>query len=310
MTSKRVHLTLPAYVLGERRCQLADAADVLPGVRESLGQAGVDTYWTTKLSSVELALEAGRALLAEDGADRESIDAVIYATNHWDHEVPDNLAVSQMLSGLSLRDPAILGVSLGQCANSQLALQQAAALIESGRAANVLVLCVDKIPEGASRLVAPKISMISDCASAVRVSTSSEGAEYLLLDSFLRVNVNLGLVDPEVRFSEYLSGVGEGFVAAVEEAMSRTELSVPRLRAILPNNYNRWIAMAVTGLAGFTAQQVYLENVPRIAHAGASDTFVNLRDYTLERAPQAGESLLLMATAPNMWGVAILERVT
>jgi 3-oxoacyl-[acyl-carrier-protein] synthase-3 len=310
VTAKRVHLTLPTYVLGEQRCQLADAADVLPGVRESLGQAGVDAYWTTKLSSAELALEAGRALLAADSADPEAIDAVIYATNHWDHEIPDNLTVSRTLSGLGLRDPAILGVSLGQCANSQLALQQAAALIESGRAANVLILCVDKIPEGASRLVAPKISMISDCASAVLVTTSRQGAEYLLLDSFLRVNVDLGLVDPEVRFSEYLSGVGEGFVGAVAEAMRRTQLSVPELRAILPNNYNRWIARAVTSLAGFTAEQLYLDNVPRMAHAGASDTFVNLRDYTLEQAPQAGESLLLLATAPNMWGVAILRRVT
>lgn len=310
MTAKRVHLTMPAYVLGERRCQLADAADVLPGVRESLGQAGVDVYWTTKLTSPELALAAGNALLAEDPAGRERIDAVIYATNHWDHEIPGNVAISQMLSGLGLRDPAILGVSLGQCANSQLALQQAAALIESGRADNVLIVCVDKMPEEASRLVAPKISMISDCASAVRVSSSAEGAEYLLLDSFLRVNVGLGLVDPEVRFSEYLSGVGEGFVAAVAEAMRRTGLSVPELHAILPNNYNRWIARAVTGLAGFTAAQLYLDNVPRMAHAGASDTFVNLRDYTLERAPQAGQSLLLLATAPNMWGVAILERLT
>lgn len=305
-----ITLRPPAYVLGESEHRLADAEEVLPAVREALADAGVDRYWTTAREPWRLAADAVRLSLAEAEVDPADIDVLLYATNSfWDPDFPTNATASALMQEVGLTRAFPVGIHLARCANTQVGLRHAAALIACGQAERVVFVCVDKAEPGTDRLVSPKISVRTDAAASVLITAADGKGGFAVVDTVLTMDPTLGLIDPEVQFSEYLSGVTSGLIATVEDLLARSEAEVVDIDALLPNNYNRWITRSMAKLGGFSDEQIYLDNVGRVAHAVAADNLINLRDYTDSRGPAAGDLLLMLASGPSQWGATLLRRL-
>src|SRR4029077_4510219 len=219
-----IALRPPAYVLGESEHRLADAEEVLPAVREALADAGVDRYWTTAREPWRRAAEAVGKSLAEAGVDPADVDVLIYATNSfWDPDFPTNATASAPMQEGGLSRGITGGIHLARCANTQVGLRHAAALIVCGQAERVVFVCVDKTEPGSDRLVSPKISVRTDAAAAVLITADDGKGAFAVLDTNLTMDPSLGMIDPEVQFSEYLSGVTSGLITTVEDLLGRTE---------------------------------------------------------------------------------------
>lgn len=304
-----IRVSLPTYVLGEVPHRVAEAAEILPAIRQALVESGVDRFWSTRRQPWELAAESASRTLDEAAVDPGSVDVLLYATNSfWDSSFMSNETISSLMRQVGLTRAFPVGVNLARCANVQACLQQAAALIRGSGMQTVLIACVDKVRPGEDRLVSPKISVVSDAAASVLVSGGSDGA-YELLDTVLVMDAELGQVDPEVQFSEYLSGVTRGLTETLAGLFERAGCSIDAVQQLLPNNYNTWITRSMAKMAGFSEAQVYLDNVGRVAHAVAGDNLINLRDYSETCDPRPGDLVVLLASGPSQWGATLLRRV-
>ena len=199
------------------------------------------------------------------------------------------------------------GIFLSYCANLQCAFDLGASLIRSAEADEVLVVCTDKADPASGRLVEPKISVHSDGAASFALTHDRLPGSYRLVDTVLTINPRIGAIDADRQFIEYFGEVTEGIAAVVEKALTRTGLTVSDIARVFTNNYNEMIATIVAKLIGFSADQLYLDNIPRFAHSLAADAIINLVDCAATSPWAGGESLLVLGTGPIQWGCSILE---
>ena len=304
-----VYLAGLAYELGEHVHDLDELSLVLPGVRASLRESGLDSYRTSDLTPAELAKVSLAATLAQlDPALPGSIRHVVYATNSmWDAGFTDPATLGSLLVDLGLTAAYPYGIFLSYCANLQCAFDLGASLIRSAEADEVLVVCTDKADPASGRLVEPKISVHSDGAASFALTHDRLPGSYRLVDTVLTINPRIGAIDADRQFIEYFGEVTEGIAAVVEKALTRTGLTVSDIARVFTNNYNEMIATIVAKLIGFSADQLYLDNIPRFAHSLAADAIINLVDCAATSPWAGGESLLVLGTGPIQWGCSILE---
>jgi 3-oxoacyl-[acyl-carrier-protein] synthase III len=302
-----IHLTAFAYELGEETHDLDELTTVLPGVRNSLRQAGLASYRISTKSPVELARgPIERSLAALDPGAREGLRRVVFATNSLAHpSLATPHALSRLLAELGLPSLFPIGVFMSFCANFQAALELARALVVSGRERDVLVVCTDVFDKGPDRLVSPKISVHSDAAVSLVVSASD--GPFRLLETRLRVDSAMGALDRNTQFVQYMDGVSRAVVGIVDETLGAAGLGRDQIVRVLPNNYNAWVCRSMAQLAGFGEAQLYLDNLPRFAHALAADNPINLVDCVAAGKAASGDHLVLLGSGAFQWGCSVVR---
>lgn len=310
MTDTRdpVHLVGPAYELGEVDHDLDELTQVLPGIRTSLRDAGLDRYLTTERSPMELAGASLRKTLDLLDDSWGSTRHLIFASNStWDPDVTEPAQLGRLLTDLGIESAYPYGIFLSYCANLQCALDLGSSLLSSRQADQVLVVCTDKADPASDRLVEPKISVHSDGAASFGMTREPLAGSYRLLQTVLTIDAALGAIDPDADFVGYFAAVTDGIVNVVEATLDRTGVKVGDISRVFTNNYNCTVATIMGDLAGFDSGQVFLDNIPRFAHALAADAIVNLVDCSATAPWSGGELLLVLGTGPIQWGCSILE---
>ena len=297
-----------AHRFGEHEHDLDDLTDVLPGTRKQLREAGLATFYMTDGSPTELAREPlEQTLAAVSGNGLGTINRVIFATNSVAHEAMSGpQAISALLADVGLTAAFPVGVFLSFCANFQVSLEYARSLVATGQEETVLIVCSD-VHWKEDRLVSPRISVHSD--AAVSFVVTSHGGPFELVDTRVRVDPKLGELNRETQFVQYMDGVARGVSAVTETALEAAGIGHEDVAQLIPNNYNKWVSRSMAKVAGFAEDRVYLDNVPRFAHALAADNPINLDHYHRERKPPAGEWIGLLGSGAFQWGFTLV-RVT
>ncbi len=121
----------------------------------------------------ELARAAGRAALADAGLDAAQLDLVLVATLQPDSIMPN--AAPQVAHALGLESAAAFDIGTA-CTGFIAALACATALIESGRARNVLVIGAEIITRHVDSDDRNTAALFGDGAGAIVVSLDAAGA--------------------------------------------------------------------------------------------------------------------------------------
>jgi 3-oxoacyl-[acyl-carrier-protein] synthase III len=296
-----------AYELGEEVHNLDELTRVSDGTRRQLREGGLRTYRVSQRSPVELArVPIEHTLAGVDREECESIRRVIFATNSFDDgdtARPGEISGLLIEQGLSAAFP--IGVFLSFCANFHSALELARALIESGREDTVLVVCSDVLDKNHDRIVSPKISVHSD--AAVSFVMSACGGPYRVLETRLRGDAQLAALNRETQFLQYMDGVSRAVVGLVEDMLAAVELTSEDITRVLPNNYNRWVCRSMAELVGFSEERLFLDNIPRFAHALAADNPINLLDVERAGLASAGDVIALLGSGAFQWGCTLLQ---
>ncbi|KAA6223517.1 acyl carrier protein [Streptomyces albofaciens JCM 4342] len=234
---------------------------------------------------------AVRHALDASGTDPATVDTVLLATESLPADGPDRPALTGLLDALGLRRAYPLTLGLADCSTAVAAFDIAASLVRTGASRTVLVASGDLVrtvlPGG--RVVLGGTAVAGDAAAAAVVSGRRYGWELLGgARRFAREAVDAAT--PGHRMLAQLAMYQEVFA----DLWTATGLTARSLGtgAVLPSNLARDTLRTFLGEAGIADAQMYLDNVPRIAHCLGSDPLINLADRTAQGAEPSPVVLL------------------
>ncbi|KOG56335.1 hypothetical protein ADK76_19795 [Streptomyces griseoflavus] len=270
---------------------------------------GFAEYREAEGGILDLLGPAMRGALDASGTDPATVDTVLLATESLPADGPDRNALTGSLTTLGLRRAYPLMLGLADCSTAITAFDIAASLVRSGASGTVLVVSGDLVrtvlPGG--RVVLGGTAIAGDGAAAAVVSGRRYGWE--LLGGARRIAHEAAeaaeAAMPGQRMAAQLA-MYQGLFADLWAATGLTPRDLGT-GAVLPSNLARDALRTFLGEAGIAGAQVYLDNVPRIAHCLGSDPLINLADRTAGGG--APSPVVLLGTSAVHAAAALLRPV-
>ncbi|GAB3998638.1 hypothetical protein GCM10029992_24990 [Glycomyces albus] len=296
-------ITAPRYALGE----ITEPYDAIKNWREraaELQMAPVPELWgwgtvrRTERGVAELAVETGRATLESAGLDPNDVDDLYLCSTAFPTELDGQSALAAaVVRGLGLSRATVTGVSLGRCANLLLALRAACAAVDSGQSRTALVITADRMAYEPHRI--ENFALFSDgAASCVVAAEASDG-----------FRVEAAAAAQDLTSSDPGSHISADLAVEVNERLRlATGVEPGDVACLLHNNLYLPLVSLKESQAGFTAEQLHLDNIPRFGHCFAADPIINLADLAAAGRIDDGARYLLASSVPGMRVVLLLRR--
>ena len=262
-------------------------------------------------SSYALATAAAKKLLETTGVDPASVEAIFYAgATPGSHAVGTssplsafNYPVARLQYELELTRAAAFGVSqvgcLGMMASVALARDF---LLSSKSARRALCVSADVLPAGCKREMI--YNVISDGACAVLVEKECGQNRILAYrqitkgyywDSIALKNEITAAYFPTAR-------------NIVRDTLAEAQLDAANISCILPHNVSLRSWEILLGLIQMGRDQLFAENIGKMAHVIAADNWINLRDAADAGRLHPGDKLLLFTFGFGAnWACMVLE---
>lgn len=248
----------------------------------------------------ELGRAAGMKTLEASGIDPADVELTIFASSYLP-DVDDSLyqGTGKILKALGLTRSLIEGQTLAGCATLLSAVQSVSQLVRAGVHKDVLVIGIDKMPKGIDRFW--DYGLFSDAAAACLVSSSPRGRSMRLLRSARGIELDqiIGGVRFNVKDALHVKVLGE--------LMSGAGCAIPQVSRVFNNNVYLPIKSQKDLLAGFKKAQMFLDNVPRVGHCLACDSFINFCDYADSRKLAEGERFIFQADGNGHCAMSLLQ---
>jgi 3-oxoacyl-[acyl-carrier-protein] synthase-3 len=257
----------------------------------------------------DLAERAGRAALDDAGVDGADLDAVLVATASADHVMP--AAAPLVASRLGATAAMAWDVNLA-CTGFLAALEQAAALIESGRAEHVLVIAAEALSRVTDHTDRKTAALFGDGAGA---AVLSPGGRMRLGHSVLRAQGDdvgalvVGHEDRLVRMDGQV--VFQRAVAAMErccrDVLAAAGLEPGDVDLVVPHQANARITVTLADRLGVPAERV-VDAIAHVGNTGAASIPLALDEARRDgRLPDRGLLLLTAFGAGFASGAVLVE---
>jgi 3-oxoacyl-[acyl-carrier-protein] synthase-3 len=311
-------VTAPAGIAGLGTALPPTVVDT-PAIAERLG---VDPAWILKRTGIaqrrhladgerltDLAAAAGRAALSDARTEPPDVDAVIVATSTADELMPH--AAPLVAHALGASNAMAWDVGLA-CTGFLAALEQGAALVNSGRAATVLVIAADALSRITDHSDRKTAALFADGAGAVVLAA---GAPLCLGPSVLRADggdTDALFVAHEERMIR-MDGptVFQRAVACMEQAcrqvLAAAGLTVADVDLVVPHQANARITAALRERLGLEPGQV-ADVIAGHGNTGAATIPLALAEAADDgRTPPGGTLLLTAFGAGFAYGASLLQ---
>ncbi|MCC5648040.1 hypothetical protein LC607_35150 [Nostoc sp. CHAB 5824] len=312
MLNKKVYLTGLAYKLGDiYDIKELDELQINSDLLKIFLKLGLTRYSVSKLTPAEMAKESIIHTLNKGSVTEKEIDALVYATSSfWDSELYNTNTISSLINELNLNNAYPIGVFLSNCSNIHTAIRTAASLVKSEECENILVVTTDKIKEGQTRIIPPRVSIASDAAASCVISSKKGDFEVIHTNQYINPSMGdiVGDVESSEQIQEFMHNFQEGTKKTLCQALGIVAKKPEDFKQVITNNYSFSISNTIGNLGEFKPDQLYTDNIVRFAHALAADNLINLFDYLEKNITHEGELFLLLGTGGNMWGVTILRK--
>jgi 3-oxoacyl-[acyl-carrier-protein] synthase III len=316
-----IFLRGPSYVLGEHETDFTAIGNLaeLAGrfaMAQNPGLWGWGSIRTTTRDLTELAVDTGRATLQAAGLEPRSIDAIALCSNRIPGPAEDHGSfVQRVLTGIGLGDIPCYGLNLNRCVNLLAGLDVARALVASGRHSHILLITTDKVADGADRM--SQFALFSDGAASCVVAPvpgdSVPGA--LRRGDFMAADcgsyeLHACATAQDTRTLEWTHEISSDLARQVNDRLLMPHgLKRGDLAALLHANLYKPLIAMKERQAGFSAEQLYLGNIPRLGHCFAADPMINLVDRAALGHIGVGRYCVLASSVPGSRIGALLRRV-
>jgi 3-oxoacyl-[acyl-carrier-protein] synthase III len=190
---------------------------------------------------------------------------------------------------------------MNRCLNMLAGLDVARALVAAGRHRSVLLITTDAVGPGADRM--SQFALFSDGAASCLVTAEpGVGERYQLLgcDSA-----------QDTATLEWSNEISSDLARQVNDRLlTAFEVKLGEIAALLHNNLFKPVVVVKERQAGFSAEQLFLENIPRFGHCFAADPLINLVDRAALGHIEPGQYCLLSASVPGSRYGALLRRAS
>ncbi|WP_405775351.1 3-oxoacyl-ACP synthase [Streptomyces sp. NBC_00859] len=307
MNATSVHLSAPRYTLGENPADHTSIADLTERAAELRIPAkaslwGWGTVHRTGRSLEDLAVESGRASLSTAGAEPGDVDALVLCSTRFPggpHSHGD--FVRAVMTGLGLADAAFTGITLNRCTNLLVGLRLAQALVSSGQHRTVLVVTTDRVTDEADRM--ENFALFSDGSAACLVSTRPYGT-----DTYEILGGSSAQDPPSLPWSNEISS--DLTRVANDRVLAPLDLTLKDVDGVLHPNLFKPIIALKERQAGFSADQLFLDNISRVGHCFAADPLINLVDRAEAGQLRDGGHYLLASSVPGVRVCVLLRKLS
>jgi 3-oxoacyl-[acyl-carrier-protein] synthase-3 len=298
-------LSALAYELGRpRRLEDLDELAGQPGLLAALQaeRAGMGYYLEADEPLLALVQRAAERTLEKAGVAPAEVDAVVFATDSFLNTPEQYAELGRLLAGLGLVNAYPLNVTLSDCANLQIALRVAAALLRAGEVRRALVLSADLARHAApSRLLFDGIAVGSDAAATALLTLGGDG---LAVEAAAQ-KTEAALLDPAGSEHARLSSRVQAH-RALFGALLAGRAEAGAVRQVFPNNFAKNVTRLFLEDNGFREEQIYLRNVRRLGHCFGSDCLINLLDWLAVTPVEEGERFVLLGSGQSQLGAVLL----
>lgn len=308
MGERTVFLSGASYLLGEHE-EDHSAIGNLPELAERFklapnpGLWGWGTIRRTSRELEELAVDTGRQTLRSAGAGPASVDALVLCSTRVPGPAEGHGEfVASVLTGIGLRDLPCYGVSLNRCVNLLAGIDVARAFVACGRYQRVLVITTDKVADGADRM--SQFALFSDGAASclIEADLGADGPDpcYELLGC---------ATAQHTATLEWTNQISSDLAREVNERLLGPHgCKLGDIAALAHANLYKPLVVMKERQAGFTAEQLYVDNIPRLGHCFAADPLINLVDRAALGHVGVDGYCLLAASVPGSRIGALLRR--
>jgi 3-oxoacyl-[acyl-carrier-protein] synthase III len=296
MSGFQVFLSGPRYTLGELAADYttidnlyARAAEFrMPPNAQLWGWGGIRR---TERSLEELAIDSGSATLRAAGIAPSSVDALVLCSTSIPGPADDHGGfVKTVLTGIGLGDIAFYGQTLNRCVNLLAALDVASAFVAGGRYRRMLVITTDRVLDEADRM--STFALYSDAAASCLVSADDEGHDGYQLVACATAQ--------ETRSLERSSEISSDLARQVNNSLlTPLGMKLDDVSGLMHANLFKPIVVMKERQAGFTAEQMYIDNITRVGHSFAADPLINLVDRTALGHVRHDNFYLLASSVPG-----------
>jgi 3-oxoacyl-[acyl-carrier-protein] synthase-3 len=275
--TERHYRDVPTFEEMTTRHSMPDAPDLF----------GWGSYFTTRAPIADLAVDAAAHTIESSGIGPNDIDVVFICSVNFDEA--GSALYQTVLSKLALTRAFPIGVTLNDCTMLLSTLEMARALVAGGYE-NVLVISANRIEDEQYRF--QKYALFSDGAVSCLVSSEPDnGCE--ILGSALRSSVQTATGadgwDDEALYRD------------THESLLRTlNIAITDVDRVFCNNLFAPVVKIKEGRVGITQQQLFLDNIPRIAHCFSADPLINLSDCWSSGGLRDGALLMLTSDADGL----------
>ncbi|WP_374118178.1 3-oxoacyl-ACP synthase [Streptomyces sp. MAR25Y5] len=306
MNAPPVHLSAPRYVLGESEADHTSIED-LPRKARAFGMPPEASLWgwgsvrRTAESLETLAVRSGRATLDAAGVAPSSVDCLVLCSTRFPGGPRTHARLVQdVMSRLDLDDAAFTGVTLNRCTNLLTGLRTAQALVAAGQHRRVLVVTTDRITDESERM--ENFALFSDGAASALVSAEAEGAD--------GYEIVAGASAQRPRALEWTNEISPDLARDVSErVLHAAGMKLGDVDGLLHLNLYKPVVVLKERQAGFTAEQLYLDNIPRFGHCFAADPLINLVDRAAAGDVRDDGHYLLAASVPGVRVGVLLRKL-
>ena len=303
MARPLVHLTAPRYVLGE----VEEDHTAVVNLAERMARFRIPPradFWgwgrfrRTEQGIASMAIESGSATLKSAAIDPAAVEALVLCSTSFPEGTGRHGAfVQTVLSGLGLGDVDFFGVTLNSCANLLAGIQVAESMVGSGRYRRVLVVTSDQVSDEATRM--EKFALFSDAAASCVVTADPGGFEVVSCAGAH----NVADLDWSGEISADLARTVNG------KLLKSAALSLEDVAGLLHTNIFKPIIVMKEMQAGFTADQLFTDNVARIGHCFGADPLINLVDRAALGQVRDDHHYILASSVPGLRIGVLIRKV-
>ena len=314
-TKIKVYMTALGYHLGDsypiseiKELQINPEEEIL----ETLLEVGLQNYTRTSLSPIEMAKESIQVTLKKTSIHSRDIDALVYATSSfWQPSSSSTKEISRLIYELDLNNAYPIGVFFSDCSSMLTSIRLASNFIKTGEWRNVLVVSSDTISDDETRIIPPKTSISSDAAaSCILTSEKEEGFEVVYTTQQIDTAMpDIFTIKDMKEIKKYLKTYDKVVKKIIDKTMKDVKMRPKDFKKIILINLNSSVSQTICNFLGVKIERVFQDNIPRFAHAFASDILINLCDFANHHTIQSGDFLFLMAMGTNTWGTSVVYKV-
>ncbi|MCG7523700.1 3-oxoacyl-ACP synthase [Streptomyces sp. OfavH-34-F] len=297
MNALPVHLSAPRYVLGEHPADHTSIANLTARAQElrmppKAALWGWGTVHRTAEDLETLAVRSGRATLAAAGTGPEQVDALVLCSTRFPGGPHTHGGfVRTVMTGLGLGDAAFTGITLNRCTNLLTGIRTAQAMVAAGQYRTVLVVTTDRVTDEAERM--ENFALFSDGSAACLVSDRPHGDD--------RYEILGGAAAQDPPSLDWSHEISSDLARVVNDrTLTPLGLTPGDLDGVLHPNLFKPVVVLKERQAGFTAAQLYLDNIPRVGHCFAADPLINLVDRAGAGQLRDGGHYLLASSVPGV----------
>lgn len=307
-STQPIHLSAIRYQTGEfHEIEKLPELQAQPDLLANFHALGLEECAIADRPISELTREALAATLSASPLDPSEIPLIVVASDSFGASTL-RAGLPSTIADLGMTRAVMVGVTLADCGNLHAALRITRSLMVSEGLHDAIVLTADAHGDHDvdSRIVRPRISVFSDAATACRLSLD-EG-DFVLRSTKQFSDPGAAKIDAYANPIDFLEATIQGVQTVCDDVLSACGLERADIDHLVTNNYNLSVSALFAERGDFPLEKVHRDNIPRIAHAYASDNLINLKDLDTETPLEPGQRALLIGTGPFTWGASLVEK--